>query len=122
MKIFGSYGVTNDVMKLLLAQTSWGAQGYELCTYPIGPDGTSAGFVNSDVALQFNAGGRACPTGVSTVGANFTGGITPPALTDTATGVSLIENLNFRPEEPTVPGLKPYRQHEYRRGRGLSDW
>ncbi len=112
MKIFGSYGVTNDVMKLLLAQTSWGAQGYELCTYPIGPDGTSAGFVNSDVALQFNAGGRACPTGVSTVGANFTGGITPPALTDTATGVSLIENLNFRPEEPTVPGLKPYRQHE----------
>ena len=27
MKIFGSYGVVNDVMKLLLAQTSFGAQG-----------------------------------------------------------------------------------------------
>jgi len=26
MKIFGSYGVVNDVMKLLVAQTSWGAQ------------------------------------------------------------------------------------------------
>ena len=26
IKIFGSYGVINDVMKLLLAQTSWGAQ------------------------------------------------------------------------------------------------
>ena len=38
MKIFGSYGVINDVMKLLLAQTSWGAQGYNNCTYPLGPD------------------------------------------------------------------------------------
>ena len=38
MKIFGSYGVTNDVMKLLLAQTSFGAQGYENCFYPLGPD------------------------------------------------------------------------------------
>ena len=38
LKIFGSYGVVNDVMKLLLAQTSFGAQGYEQCTYPLGPD------------------------------------------------------------------------------------
>ena len=38
LKIFGSYGVVNDVMKLLLAQTSWGAQAYEQCTYPLGPD------------------------------------------------------------------------------------
>ena len=30
-----------------------------------------------------------------------------------ATGVSLIENNNFRPEEPVAPGVKPYRQHEY---------
>ena len=36
MKIFGSYGVVNDVMKLLLAQTSWGAQAYEDCSYPLG--------------------------------------------------------------------------------------
>jgi len=37
----------------------------------------------------------------------------PTALTDAATGVSLIENVNFRPEEPVSPGVKPYRQHEY---------
>ena len=38
MKIFGSYGVVNDVMKLLLAQTSWGAQAYEQCAYALGPN------------------------------------------------------------------------------------
>jgi len=38
MKIFGSYGVVNDVMKLLLAQTSWGAQVFENCVYALGPD------------------------------------------------------------------------------------
>ncbi len=113
MKIFGSYGVTNDVMKLLLAQTSWGAQGFENCLYPLGPDGTSNGFLNSDVTAQFSAAGRACPTGVSNMGAVFANGITPPALTDAATGVSLIENVNLRPEEPVSPGVKPYRQHEF---------
>jgi hypothetical protein len=113
LKIFGSYGVTNDVMKLLLAQTSWGAQGFETCTYPLGPDGTSTQFSNTDITLQYNAGGRACPTGVANVPANFAGGVTPPALTDAASGVSLIENVNFRPEEPIAPGVKPYRQHEY---------
>ena len=48
MKIFGSYGVVNDVMKLLLAQTSWGAQAYEQCSYPLGPD-ASGGFSISDI-------------------------------------------------------------------------
>ena len=42
MKIFGSYGVYNDVMKLLVAETSFGAQAYEECTYALGPDGTPA--------------------------------------------------------------------------------
>jgi hypothetical protein len=112
MKIFGSYGVTNDVMKLLLAQTSWGAQGYETCTYPLGPDGTPAGFTNSDITLSYNAGGRACPTGLANVPGNFPAG-TPTTLTDAATGVSLIENVNFRPEEPVAHGVNPYRQHEY---------
>ncbi len=111
LKIFGSYGVTNDVMKLLLAQTSWGAQGYETCTYPLGPDG-SGGYSNSDITLAYNAGGRACPTGVATVGANFTGGAVPTSLTDAVTGVQLIENVNYRPEEPVASGVKPYRQHE----------
>jgi hypothetical protein len=113
MKIFGSYGVTNDVMKLLLAQTSWGAQGYETCTYPLGPDGTTSGFQNTDVNIVYNAGGRACPTGVATAGANFSTATPPPALTDSGTGVSLIENVNYRPEEPVSPGVNPYRQHEF---------
>ena len=71
MKIFASYGVVNDVMKLLLAQTSWGAQSYEECSYPLGPNGsggfiapTSTGFKNS----------RACPNGAATTGANFANG------------------------------------------------
>jgi hypothetical protein len=111
MKIFGSYGVTNDVMKLLIAQTSFGAQGYENCTYPLGPDGTASGFANSDLDFTFVAG-RACPTGVANVGANFAGGTTPASLTDAKTAVSLIENVNLRPEEPVAPNVKPYRQHE----------
>jgi hypothetical protein len=110
MKIFGSYGVTNDVMKLLLAQTSFGAQGFDNCGYALGPN-SSGGFNNSDINLTF-VNGRACPTGVSTDGANFVGGVTPPSLIDAGTGVSLIENTNLRPEEPIAPGLKPYRQHE----------
>ena len=48
-----------------------------------------------------------------TLGANFVSGATPQSLIDAATGVSLIENTNFRPWEPVAPGVKPYRQHEY---------
>ena len=112
MKIFGSYGVVNDVMKLLLAQTSWGAQAYEECMYPLGPDGTSAGFNVSDIDLVFK-NGRACPSGPPTTGANFATGQTPASLIDGKTGVSLIENFNLRPWEPVAPGVKPFRQHEY---------
>jgi hypothetical protein len=111
LKVFGSYGVVNDVMKLLLAQTSWGAQGYNQCSYALGPDGTGNGFSVSDVNLVFK-NGRACPSGVTTQGANFASG-TPTSLTDAKTGVSLIENANFRPYEPVAPNVKPYRQHEY---------
>src|SRR5579864_2179737 len=113
LKIFGSYGVTNDVMKLLLAQTSFGAQGWDNCSYPLGPNGTSTGFLVSDLSFIGNAAGRACPTGPSNTGATFAGGVTPPSLIDSHTGVGLIENTNFRPEEPVAPGVKPYRQHEY---------
>jgi hypothetical protein len=111
MKIFGSYGVVNDVMKLLLAQTSFGAQVYEQCSYALGPNST-AGFNVSDIDLVFK-GGRACPSGLPTTGANFASGNTPTGLTDAKTGISLIENVNFRPAEPVSPGVKPYRQHEY---------
>jgi hypothetical protein len=112
MKIFGSYGVTNDVMKLLLAQTSWGAQAFEQCTYPLGPDGTPAGFTVSDINSIF-VNGRACPNGLPSTQANFGGGQPPAAFTDAGTGVSIVENVNLRPWEPIAPGVKPYRQHEY---------
>jgi len=111
MKIFGSYGVVNDVMKLLLAQTSFGAQAFEECSYALGPD-AGGGFSNADIDSVF-VNGRACPNGPTTQGANFASGQTPAALTDAATGVSLIENINLRPWEPVAPGVKPYRQHEY---------
>jgi len=112
MKIYGSYGVVNDVMKLLLAQTSWGAQAYEQCAYALGPDGSGSGFSTSDIDVVFK-GGRACPNGPATTQANFGNGQVPASLTDAGTGVSLIENVNLRPWEPVAPGVKPYRQHEY---------
>jgi hypothetical protein len=111
LKIFGSYGVINDVMKLLLAQTSWGAQGFNQCSYGLGPD-ASGGFNVSDLDLVFK-NGRACPSGLTTQGANFASGAVPQSLIDPKSGVSLIENANFRPWEPVAPGVKPYRQHEY---------
>jgi len=58
MKIFGSYGVVNDVMKLLLAQSSWGAQVFEDCTYPLGPDGSNT-FTNADISVVYATTGRA---------------------------------------------------------------
>ena len=111
MKIFGSYGVVNDVMKLLLAQTSWGAQVFENCVYPLGPDANGT-FTNADIDAIF-VNNRACPNGGPTVPANFASGATPASLTDAGTNVSLIENVNFRPWEPVAKGVKPYRQHEF---------
>jgi len=112
MKLFGSYGVVNDVMKLLVAQTSWGAQAYEECIYPLGPDGTSNSFSLTDIDVTFK-NGRACPSDSSSTGAYFSSGKTPSTFTDSGSGVSLIENANYRPWEPVAKGVKPYRQHEY---------
>jgi len=112
MKLYGSYGVVNDVMKLLIAQTSWGAQAYEDCYYPMGPDGTPSNFLDSDIDATFITG-RACPSGPATTGANFKSGATPTTFVDAKTGVGLIENVNWRPWEPVAPNVKPYRQHEY---------
>ena len=116
IKIFGSYGVVNDVMKLLLAQSSFGAQLWNQCAYPLGPNSTGT-FNYTDITLQFIPNvERACPTAVAGVGANFAGGTVPSVFTNVNGGgvtTKLIENVNLRPEEPIVPGLKPYRQHEY---------
>lgn len=111
MKIFGSYGVVNDVMKLLIAQTSWGAQAYEDCYYPLGPDSNNTWQV-SDIDATFITG-RACPSGPANTGANFTSGATPTTFIDAQSKVGLIENVNWRPWEPVAPNVKPYRQHEY---------
>jgi len=111
LKIFGSYGVVNDVMKLLLAQTSWGAQTFNECFYPLGPNSTG-GFNLTDIQGAF-VGGHGCPNGPPTTQANFQGGVTPTSLTDAGTGTQLIENVDLRPWEPVAPGVKPYRQHEY---------
>lgn len=111
-KIFGSYGVVNDVMKLLLAQTSFGAQSYEQCAYALGPNSANTFDVNDFNGLIFN-NSRACPNGTPNTTANWAGGVPPTALTDAGSGVSLIENVNLRPWEPVAPGVKPYRQHEY---------
>jgi hypothetical protein len=113
MKIFGSYGVVNDVMKLLLAQTSWGAQAYEDCAYPLGPNGTADGFNVADFNTLVFKGSRACPTATPSTGANWANGVPPSGLVDSGSGVSFIENTNFRPWEPVAPNVKPYRQHEY---------
>ena len=110
-KIFFSYGVVNDVMKLLLAQTSYGAQSYEECAYALGPDG-SGNFNPAAIDAKF-VSSRACPNGAPNTGANFASGAPPVNFVDSASGVSLIENINLRPWEPSAPGIKPYRQHEY---------
>jgi hypothetical protein len=98
-KVFGSYGVVNDVMKLLLAMTSFGGQSYEECAYAMGPQ------FNPNTATATFVNGRGCPSAAANVGANWAGGSVPAAL-------SLIENVNLRPFEPVAPGVKPYRQHE----------
>jgi Carboxypeptidase regulatory-like domain len=100
MKVFGDYGVFNDVMKLNLAISSFGGQYWNNCAYALNV---------SDYTVAnptFDSTGRYCQ-GASTVGANFPNGTTPAGLT-------FIENVNNRANsaEPVAPGLKPYRQHE----------
>jgi hypothetical protein len=97
LKVFGSYGVVNDIMKLLLAMTSFGGQNWDNCYYAVDPA------FNAQTAVNV-VNGRSCPTGDPSTLANWAGG--NPA------GLTFIENYNFRPQEPVAPGVKPYRQHE----------
>ena len=98
LKVFGSYGVYNDLMKLNLAISSFGGQYWQNCFY--GLDTADLASIN----VQFGAGQRYC-SGDSTGGANFAGGVVPAGLT-------FLENQNFRGTEGVMNGLKPYRQHE----------
>jgi hypothetical protein len=104
MKVFGSYGVYNDLMKLNLAISSFGGQYWQNCFYAVDSNGSNSGFDPSQINVVFGAGSRYC-TGDSTGGANFAGGTVPAGLT-------FLENQNFRGTEGVAPGLKPYRQHE----------
>jgi len=115
MKVFGSYGVFNDIMKLNLAISSFGGQYWENCAYSMDTD-----------QLQtfnpiFNSSTRDCGSAIgssSSSQANFAGGVgaNPP-------GYTFLENQNFRgwpttcstctaTEEGVMPNLKPYRQHD----------
>ena len=99
MKVFGGYGVFNDIMKLNLAISSFGGQYWQNCAYAM----MSPNSLNL-LDIAFNSQGRYC-TGDSTGQANFAGGSTPA-------GLIFLENANERGTEGVTPGLKPYRQHE----------
>jgi hypothetical protein len=110
MKLFGSYGVFNDQMKLNLAISSFGGQYWNNCAYALG-----AGSDPSTIDAAYNSSRRYCEgTDPSTPG-NFADGQTPPGLT-------FLENENLREstitcttcnayEEGVAPNMKPYRQH-----------
>lgn len=109
VKIFGSYGVYYDMMKLNLAISSYGGQYWQECWYALMSPDLSA------INPAFNSNGRYCVGPNATSEANFNGG--PPS------NITFIENVNLRAfpttcstcsetEEGTAPGLKPYKQHE----------
>ena len=112
MKVFGSWGVFNDTMKLNLAISSFGGQYWQNCAYAMDTDQIQ------NLNPIFGANYRYCigPNGGSQ--ANFPGGTGA-----TPAGFTFLENQNFRTfptscatctatEEGVAPGLKPYRQHE----------
>lgn len=115
MKVFGSYGVFNDIMKLNLAISSFGGQYWENCAYAMNTDQLQT------FTPVFNSATRDCGSAIgsnSSSPANFPGGVGA-----TPAGYTFLENQNFRgwpttcstctaTEEGVMPGLKPYRQHD----------
>jgi Carboxypeptidase regulatory-like domain/TonB dependent receptor len=123
MKVFGSYGVFNDIMKLNVAISSFGGQYWQNCAYAINTP------TLSDINPVFNAAGRDCVGAAASSEANFGPG--------GGTGLTFLENQNLRAwpttcatcsfsQEGVEPNLKPYRQHEstfgvdYQLGKRLS--
>ena len=100
-KLFGSYGVFNDEMKLNLAISSFGGQWENNCYYAL----TDPNYL--DMVATPDSNRRYCPT------VNTDTGYTVPALLTSANSNPFIENINFRSSEGAVPNLKPYRQHEF---------
>ena len=110
LKIFGSYGVFNDTMKLNLAISSFGGEYWNNCAYAYNSGALST------VNVTYNGSKRSCPGIGSNSTAIFGGGSTPA-------GVQYIESVNERAavatcatcnpyEEAVAPNLQPYRQHE----------
>ena len=110
MKVFGSYGVFYDIMKLNLAISSFNGQQWQNCYYALDTPNLST------ITPAFTSAGRDCVGPDSSSQANWAGGTTPA-------GIKFLENQNFRTfpttcstcsltEEGVAPGLKPYRQHE----------
>lgn len=109
MKLFGSYGVAVDQMKLNVAISSFGGQYWQNCTYALNTSDLSS------IDVAYNSSNRYCSGATSASQANFASGSTPA-------GLSFIENYNLRAfpttcstcsasQEGVAPGLKPYRQH-----------
>ena len=113
MKVFGSYGVFNDIMKLNLAISSFGGQYWQNCAYAMDTDQLPT------FTPAFNSAVRDCVGPDSSSQANFN----PGGVGATPAGYTFLENQNFRTfptscatcsltEEGVAPGLKPYRQHD----------
>ncbi|HEX4155241.1 MAG TPA: TonB-dependent receptor, partial [Acidobacteriaceae bacterium] len=111
MKVFGSYGVFNDQMKLNLAISSFGGQYWNNCSYAL--DSSDLSSVNIPFT-SYNGGRRYCAGPDATSNA---------ALATAPAGWTFLENINLRAATPTcstcnpfeeavAPNLKPYQQHE----------
>ncbi|MES2390233.1 MAG: TonB-dependent receptor [Acidobacteriota bacterium] len=103
LKVFGSYGVFYDQIRLNLAIGSFGGNYWHDCAYAL----DSPNFTT--FALTKDATGHYCPAGGVNVGANFS---------TTPSNVRFIENQDFRipSNDPASgaavdPDLKPYREH-----------
>jgi hypothetical protein len=112
MKVFGSYGVFNDIMKLNLAISSFGGQYWQNCFYAMNTDQLQT-FVP-----VFNSSVHDCNGPNSATQGNFAGGVGA-----TPAGYTFLENQNFRTfptscatctptEEGVANNIKPYRQHD----------
>jgi hypothetical protein len=111
MKVFGSYGVFDDQMKLNLAISSFGGQYWNNCAYALNTSNLSS---ISVPFVSYNGGRRYCAGPDSSANA---------ALSATPSGLTFLENVNNRAATPTcstcnpyeeavAPNLKPYQQHE----------
>jgi TonB dependent receptor len=108
-KVFGSYGVFNDIMKLNLAISSFGGQYWNTCAYALNTPNLAS------INVSLDANNRYCSGFDTSLPGHFS--------TATPAGLTFLENINYRAfpttcstcslsQEGVAPGLKPYRLHE----------